>query len=308
MKNFVSKYFKKPPMNTIKKNLFIISLLLMINPVFAQISDESLKTNPMLELFGSNAKTLRLKGSVTEMQEHKFATDAQGYTTNDSASVSYIYKFDPNGLTKEIEETLRDLQTKKSFFSYTNKGFISHIDIETTLFSNEKDTTDANIENTAEKDPIFSTIDYKYVQKKNILFKGEDHIEGNPKKVTSRKEYFYHFNDDNQVFQIDYQTDDFVTKFNYDANGLIKESLTLKSGIPFSKNIYKYDSNSRLINLTTINSNNTTKYPNEETIVTYKIDLNGNTIEKKVKNYLYSTEGKKKFNEGYLYLYNYTYL
>lgn len=280
----------------------------MINPLFAQISDESLKTSPMLELYGSNAKTLSLKGNVKEMQEHKFETDAQGHTTNDSASVSNQYRFDQNGITKEIEETLRNIQSKKSFFSYTNKGFVSHIDIETALISSKKDTTDANIENTAEKDPIFSTVDYKYVQKKNILFKGEDYIEGLPKKVTARKEYFYHFNDENQIFQIDYQTNDLVTKYSYDANGLIKESLTLKSGMPFSKNIYKYDRNNRLINLVTINSDNATKYPNEETIISYKLDPNGNAIEKKVKSYLYSPEGKKKFNEGYLYLYNYTYL
>ena len=295
-------------MNTIKNNLFIVSLLLMINPVFAQISNEYLKTNPLLELFGSNAKTLSLKGSVKEMQEHKFETDVQGNTTNDSASVSNQYKFDQNGITKEIEETLRNIQSKKSFFSYTNKGYISHIDVETTLISNKKDTTDVNIENTTEKDPIFSTVDYKYVQKKNILFKGEDHIEGSPKKVTARKEYFFHFNDENQIFQIDYQTDDLVTKYNYDANGLIKESLTLKSGMPFSKNIYKYDRNNRLVNLTTINSDNVTKYPNEETVISYKLDSNGNAIEKKVKNYVYSPKGNKEFNEGYLYLYNYTYL
>lgn len=295
-------------MNFLKKSLLIASLLLLINPLFAQISDEQLKTNPMLELYGSNAKTLSLKGSVKEMQEHKFETDVQGHTTNDSASVSNVYKFDQNGLTKEIEETLKNQQSKKSFFSYTNKGYLSHVDIETTLISSEKDTTDANVENTADKEPIFTTIDYKYVQKKNILFKGEDNIEGMPKKVTARKEYFYHFNDGNQIFQIDYQASDLVTKYSYDANGLIKESLTLKSGMPFSKNIYKYDRNNRLINLVTINSDNTTKYPNEETVITYKLDSNGNAIEKKVKNYFYSSEGKKKFNDGYLYLYNYTYL
>nr|WP_315151341.1 hypothetical protein [uncultured Flavobacterium sp.] len=295
-------------MNTIKENLFIASLLLLINPLFAQISNEPLKTNPMLELYGTNAKTLSLKGSITEMQEHKFETDIQGHTANDSASVSNIYKFDPNGLTKEIEETLRNQQSKKSFFSYTNKGYVSHIDIETLLFSSEKDTTDTNIGNETEKDPIFSTLDYKYVQKKNILFKGEDYTVNVPQKKTIRKDYFYHFNVNDQIFQIDSQTSDIVIQYNYDANGLIKESLTLKSGMPFSKNIYKYDRNSRLINLTTINSDNTTKYPNEETVISYKLDSNGNAIEKKVKNYLYSPEGKKKFNEGLLYLYNYTYL
>lgn len=294
-------------MNFFKKSLLFLSILFFINPALAQSTDVSSTANPLLEL-GINTQLLRLKGNVKEMQEHKFATDIQGHTTNDSASVSNVYKFDLNGQTKEIEETLRNQQSKKSFFSYTNKGFVSHIDIETTLFSNEKDTTDANIENTAEKDPIFSTVDYKYVQKKNILFKGEDYIEGMPKKTTARKEYFYHFNDNNQIFQIDYQASDLVIKYNYDANGLIKESLTLKSGMPFSKNIYKYDRNSRLTNLTTINSDNVTKYPNEETVISYKLDSNGNAIEKKVKNYLYSPEGNKKFNEGYLYLYNYTYL
>jgi hypothetical protein len=294
-------------MNFFKKSLLILSILLLINPALAQSIDVSFSTNPLLEL-GINTQLLKLKGGITEMQEHKFATDAQGHTANDSASVSKVYKFDANGLTKEIEETLRNKQSKKSFFSYTNKGYVSHIDIETTLFSSQKDSTDTNIGNEAEKDPIFSAADYKYVQKKNILFKGEDYIEGSPKKTTARKGYFYHFNDNNQIFQIDYQTSDLVIKYDYDANGLIKESLTLKSGMPFSKNIYKYDRNNRLINLVTINSDNTTKYPNEETVITYKLDPNGNAIEKKIKNYFYSTEGKKKFNDGCLYLYNYIYL
>jgi hypothetical protein len=269
-------------MNFLKKSLSFLSILFVINPALAQSIDVSLNANPLLEL-GINTQLLRLKGSVTEMQEHRFATDAQGHTANDSASVSNVYKFDLNGLTKEIEQTIRNQQSKKSFFSYTNKGYVSHIDIETLLFSIEKDTADTNIGDEAEKDPIFSTADYKYVQKKNILFKGEDYTENVPQKTTVRKDY-------------------------YDANGLIKESLTLKSAKPFSKNIYKYDRNSRLINLTTINSNNTTKYPSEETVISYKLDSNGNAIEKKVKNYLYSPEGIKKFNEGCLYLYNYIYL
>jgi hypothetical protein len=296
-------------MNFLKKSLLFLSMLLFINSALAQSIDVTLSANPLLEL-GINSQLLRLKGSVKEMQEHKFVTDAQGHTTNDSASVSNVYKFDPNGITIEIEETLRNLQSKKSFFSYTKKGYVSHIDLETNLFSKEKDTTTTdtiNI-NVTEKDPVFSAVDYKYVQKKNILFKGEDFIEGIPKKTTARKEYFYHFNDANQIFQIDYQTLDLVVKYNYDANGLIKESLTLKTGMPFFKNIYKYDRNSRLINITTINSDNNTKYPNQETVISYKIDSNGNAIEKKVKNYLYSPEGNKKFTEGYLYLYNYTYL
>ncbi|MBF4469813.1 hypothetical protein [Flavobacterium sp. HJJ] len=294
-------------MNFLKKTFLVLSLLLVINPVSAQSADILMRINPLLEL-GVNTQLLKLKGNVKEMQEHKFATDVQGHTANDSASVSNVYKFDTNGLTKEIEETLRNQQSKKSFFSYTNKGFVSHIDIETTLILHQKDTTNTDTINTAEKDPVFSAVDYKYVQKKNILFKGEDYIEGMPKKVTARKEYFYHFNDDNQIFQVDYQTNDLVTKYSYDSNGLINESLTTKSGMPFSKNIYKYDRNSRLTNIVTINSDNATKYPNEETVFSYKLDSNGNAVEKKVKSYIYTPQGSKKFNEGYLYLYNYTYL
>lgn len=294
-------------MNFLKKPFLVLSLLLVINSVSAQSADVLMRINPLLEL-GVNTQLLKLKGNVKEMQEHKFTTDVQGHTANDSASVSNIYKFDTNGLTKEIEETLRNQQSKKSFFSYTNKGFVSHIDIETTLILHQKDTTNTDTINTAEKDPVFSAVDYKYVQKKNILFKGEDYIEGMPKKVTARKEYFYHFNDDNQIFQVDYQTNDLVTKYSYDSNGLINESLTTKSGMPFSKNIYKYDRNSRLTNIVTINSDNATKYPNEETVFSYKLDSNGNAVEKKVKSYIYTPQGSKKFNEGYLYLYNYTYL
>lgn len=286
----------------LKNTLFIFSFLLII-PASAQSIDAALKTNPLLEL-GINTKILGLKGNIKEMQERKFIIDDQGHTTNYSILLSNQYKFDSNGLTQEIEETISNSQSKKSFFSYTNKGFVSHIDIETTLYSNEKDTTDTN----SEKDPIFSTVDYKYVQKKNILFKGEDSTENNPLKVTTRKEYFYHFNDDNQIFQVDYQTTDVVTKYNYDVNGLIKESLTLKSGAPFYKKMYKYDRNNRLINIVTLNSDNTTKYPNEEIVITYKLDSNGNAMEKKVKNYLYSSKGTKELNEGYLFLYNYTYL
>jgi len=286
-----------------KKPLVFLSMLLSINCAFAQSVDVSMRANPLLEL-GVNTQLLRLKGNIKEMQEHKFVTDVQGHTTNDSAFVSNQYKFDQNGLIKEIEEILRNSQTKKSFFSYTNKGFVSHIDVETTLLSSDKDTSNTNIE----KDPIFSAVDYKYVQKKNILFKGEDYTAGMPKKVTARNEYFYHFNDNNQIFQIDYQSTNLVTEYNYDANGLIKESLTSKSGAPSYKNIYKYDRNNRLINIATINSDNTKKHPNEETVITYKLDPNGNTIEKKIKIFLYSPKGVKEFSEGYLYLYNYIYL
>jgi hypothetical protein len=293
-------------MNTIK-NLFIISLLLLINPVFAQFSDETLTTNPLMELYGTNAKTLALKGNVTQMRIQQFLIDEKGNKSIDTVTFSNLYKFDKNGLTQEFEQNYKDLQSKKNYFSYTNKGYVSHIDIETINFLKDKDTSDTNLINQS-LTPDYSTVDYKYVQKKNILFKGEDFIEGMPKKTTARKEYFYHFNDENQIFQIDYQTSDLAIKYNYDTNGLLKESLTLKSALPFSKNIYKYDRNSRLTNITTINSATITKYPSEETVISYKLDSNGNAIEKKVKNYLYSPEGNKKFNEGYLYLYNYTYL
>jgi hypothetical protein len=293
-------------MNTIK-NLFVISLLLLINPVFAQFSDETLTTNPLMELYGTNAKTLTLKGNVTQMRIQQFLIDEKGNKSIDTVTFSNLYKFDKNGLTQEFEQNYKDLQSKKNYFSYTNKGYVSHVDIETINFLKDKDTSDTNLINQSLA-PDYSTVDYKYVQKKNILFKGEDYIEGMPKKTTARKEYFYHFNDENQIFQIDYQTSDLAIKYNYDTNGLLKESLTLKSGLPFSKNIYKYDRNSRLTNITTINSATITKYPSEETVISYKLDSNGNAIEKKVKNYLYSPEGNKKFNEGYLYLYNYTYL
>ena len=293
-------------MNTIK-NLFVISLLLLINPVFAQFSDENLTTNPLMELYGTNAKTLALKGNVTQMRIQQFLIDEKGNKSIDTVTFSNLYKFDKNGLTQEFEQNYKDLQSKKNYFSYTNKGYVSHIDIETINFLKDKDTSDTNLINQS-LTPDYSTVDYKYVQKKNILFKGEDFIEGMPKKTTARKEYFYHFNDENQIFQIDYQTLDLAIKYNYDTNGLLKESLTLKSALPFSKNIYKYDRNSRLTNITTINSATITKYPSEETVISYKLDSNGNAIEKKVKNYLYSPEGNKKINEGYLYLYNYTYL
>jgi hypothetical protein len=285
----------------IQKALFILSFSLIITPALAQTVDASLKINPLLEL-GINTKTLGLKGNVLEMQEHKFATDMQGHTKNDSASVSIQYKFDQNGFTKEIEETIKNKQSKKSFFSYTNKGYNSHIDIETTLVTTQNDSTET------EKDPFFSTVDYKYVQKKNILYKGEDYVESMPKKKTTKKEYFYHFNDGEQIFQIVDQTSDLITQYNYDSNGLIKESLTSKSGVASYKNNYKYDRNDRLINITSIYSSNKVKSPNEETFITYKLDLKGNIIEKKIKSYKYSSKGDKIFTEGLLYLYNYTYL
>ncbi|HSD08366.1 hypothetical protein [Flavobacterium sp.] len=289
----------------LKKALFHLTILLCASPLLAQTTDISLKTNPLLEL-GINTNNLALKGNIKEMQEHQFVTNEQGHTTNDSASISYIYKFDQNGMAKEIEETIRNLQTKKSFYSYTNRGFISHIDIETTRLLTENDST--QIDSVSNDLPDFSTMDYKYVQKKNILFKSEDYIINTPKKNTTRTEYFYHFNDENQISQIDYQTSDLTTKFNYDANGVLKETLTLKSGVPFYKNIYKYDRNNRLINIAKINSDNTSKFPSEETVISYKIDSNGNITEKKIKTFLYSSKAPKKFVQGNLYLYQYTYL
>lgn len=289
-------------MNFLKKTLFILSISL-VTPVFAQTIDESLKTNPLLEL-GINTKILGLKGNVIEMQEHKFVTDVHGRTSNDSASVTNQYKFDQNGFTKEIEETIRNSQSKRSFFSYTNKGYISHIDIETIPLQNDDDTTNT----VTEKNPLFSTLDYKYVQKKNILYKGEDFIVSNPKKTITKKEYFYHFNDINQIFQIDFQSADVIIQYSYGANGLIRESLTSKSGVASYKNSYKYDRNNRMISVTTVNSGNTTKFPNEEKVITYKVDSKGNITEKKIKSYQYLPQGEKIFLEGCLYLYNYIYL
>ena len=83
---------------------------------------------------------------------------------------------------------------------------------------------------------------------------------------------------------------------------------TFKSGVLSHKNIYKYDRNNRLINIATINSDNNTKYPNQEMVITYKLDETGNAIEKKMVTYLYNTKGVKEFLEGFLNLYNYTYL
>lgn len=294
-------------MITIQKNLFIISLLLLINPVFAQTSDESLKINPLLELFGSNTKTLDLKGNVTQMHEQQFSLNAKGNVTGDSELINNFYKFYPEGSTKEFEQNYKYLLSKKYFFSYTNKGYISHIDIETLNVAKDKDTTNIPLENETQTSD-FSTTDYKYVQKKNILYKGEEVNEGAPKKATARNEYFYHFNDDNQIFQIDYQTKDLKTKYIYDSNALVKELHTFKSGLLSHKNIYKYDRNNRLINIATINSDNNTEYPNRETIFTYKLDENGNVIEKKMITYLYNNKGTKEFLEGFLILYNYTYL
>ncbi|HEU4791693.1 MAG TPA: hypothetical protein VFS71_18555 [Flavobacterium sp.] len=294
-------------MITIQKKLFIISLLLLINPVFAQISDESLKINPLLELYGFNAKTLELKGNVTQMHEQQFSINAKGNITGDSELINNFYKFYTEGSTKEFEQNYKYLLSKKHFFSYTNKGYISHIDIETVNVAKDKDTTSTDLENETQT-PDFSTADYKYVQKKNILYKGEEVTEGSSKKTTTRKEYFYHFNDENQVFQIDYQSTDLSKKFIYDSNALVKEMHTFKSGILSHKSIYKYDRNNRLINIATINSDNNTKYPNREIVITYKLDEIGNVIEKKMITYLYSPEGTKEFLEGFLNLYNYTYL
>jgi hypothetical protein len=292
-------------MNTIK-NLFIISLTLLINPAFAQISDESLKNNPMLELLGSNAKTLGLKGNVIQMQEQQFTLDAKGNKTDTSSVFSNHYKFDKDGLTKEFEENYTAFQSKKYFFSYTNKGYVSHIDIETTNLPKDQDTSDTNLANQSAT-TFFSTVDYKYVKKKNILYKGQENIEGESKKINTRNEYFYHFNDENQIVQIDNQSTDFATKYIYDSNGLIKEVHTLKRDILTYKAFYKYDTNNRIINIATINSDNKTKYPNIETLLNYKLDNKGNVIEKKIISYLYSPNGTKDFLEGNLYQYDYMY-
>jgi hypothetical protein len=293
-------------MSIIKKNLFIISLLLLINPVFAQISDESLKINPLLELYGSNAKTLALKGNVTQMHVQQFSLDTKGNKITDSLTFSNLYKFDKDGLTKEFEENHKDFQSKKYFFSYTNKGYVSHIDIETTDLSKDKDTSDTNLNNQAAT-TVFSTIDYKYVKKKNILYKGQENIEGELKKTNTRDEYFYHFNDENQIVQIDNQSNDSTTKYIYDSNGLVKEVHTLKLEVLIHKAIYKYDTNNRLINIVTIYSDNKIKHPNIETAINYKFDNEGNIIEKKIVSYLHSPNGTKNFFEGNLYQYDYIY-
>lgn len=294
-------------MNTIKQKLFITSLLLLINPLFAQISDESLKINPLLELFGSNAKTLELKGNVTQMRVQQFLIDAKGNKIVDSLTFSNLYKFDKDGLTKEFGQVFTDLQSKTHFYSYTNKGYISHIDVETADLAKEKDTTENNLNNQSST-LNFSTVDYKYVQKKNILYKGEEISDGSSKKTTTRKEYFYHFNDGNQIVQIDYQSADLITKYIYDFNALLKETQTSKSGVLLHKNIYRYDRNNRLTNIITINADNNTKYPNKEISVAYKFDNKGNITEKKMVTYLYSAKGGKSFFEAFLNLYNYDYL
>lgn len=294
-------------MNFIKKNLFIISLLLIIKPAFAQIEYDLQKTNPMLELFGSNAKTLNLKGNVVQMHEQQFSTNSKGEAADNSELINNFYKFNPEGTTKEFKQNYRYLRSENHFFSYTNKGYISHIDIETVNAVKNKDTTNTNLENESPT-PDFSVIDYKYVQKKNILYKGVEVTQSLPKKITVRKEYFYHFNDDNQIFQIDDQSADISTKYNYAVNGLVEETHTLKSGIFSYKNIYKYDRNNRLISIATINSGNNSKLPNKVLNISYKFDDNGNVIEKKMMAYQYSPKGIKEFIEGFLNLYNYTYL
>lgn len=289
-----------------KKNNFIVSLLLLATPLFAQISDVSLKTNPMLELFGSNAKTMDLKGNVVQMHEQLFSINAKGDKT-ETELINNFYKFYPEGSIKEFEQNYEYLFSKKYFFSYTNKGYISHIDIETINLAKDKDTTNTNLENES-SEPVFSVVDYKYVEKKNILYKGEDVSEGSPKKKTTRKEYFYHFNDDNQIVQIDDKSADISTKYIYETDVFIKETQILKSGILSHKNIYKYDRNNRLTNIVTIYSDNKTKYPNKEIAITYKVDNKGNIIEKKTNTFLYTAKGTKEFLEGFLNLYNYTYL
>lgn len=291
---------KIAPMITIKKIFFVSSLLLLINPTFAQIADETLNINPTLELYGSNTKALGLKGNVIQMHEQQFSINAKGEKT-DSELINNFYKFYPEGITKEFEQNYQYLLSKKHFFSYTNKGYISHIDVETINLQNKDTLTDQSPE------PEYTTIDYNYVQKKNILYKGEELTEGSLKKTRTRKEYFYHFNDDNQIVQIDDQSTDVTTKYIYDLNALVKEIHTLKSGILSCKDIYKYDREKRLINITTINANNTTKYPNREIVISYKLDTTGNILEKKMITYIYTPKGDKGFFEGFLNLYNYVY-
>ena len=293
-------------MNTIKKKLFIASLLLTINPLFAQISDDYLKANPMLELFGSNVKTLDLKGNVVQMHEQQFSINEKGDKT-DAELVNNFYKFYPEGAAKEFEQNYQYVKSEKHFFSYTNKGYISHIDIEAINTAKDKDTTTTSLKNESPT-PDFSTVDYKYVQKKNILYKGEEVTEGSSKKKTSKNDYFYHFNDEDQIDQIDCQSTDLTTKYIYYENGLVKETQTLKSGILDHKNIYKYNSNNKLISIATINLGNNTKRPNRETSIGYKFDTYGNIIEKKITTFLYSPKGIKEFFEGFLNVYNYTYL
>lgn len=293
-------------MNILKKTFSALGILLFMNSAFSQTNDEVWRVNPTQELLGINAKTLGLKEYVKEMQEQKFSLDKKGYKAVDSIVFSNLYKFDQDGLTKEMEQNSWDLQSKKHFFSYTNKGYISHIDIEAVSLSKEKDTLNTSLDNPSSA-PDFSTVDYKYVIKKNILYKGEECTEGSVKKVKNKNEYFYHFNDFDQINQIDYQSTDLMVKYIYDSNGQVKEMQTFKSGLLSYKNIYKYDRNNRLINMVTINSDNTTKYPNKETSITYKLESNGNIAEKKTKTYLYLPNGVKEYLEGYLHIYNYTY-
>lgn len=277
-----------------------------MNSVFSQVNDETFKANPMVELLGTNTKTLGLKGTIKEMQEQKFILDAKGKKTSDSLVFSNLYKFNKDGLTTECEQNYKALQSKKYFFSYTNQGYISHIDIETVHFYTEKDSTNTIWVNQSAT-PDYSTVDYKYVKKKNILYKGEEQIAGLPKKVNSKNEYFYHFTNEDKITQIDDQTSDYTTKYNYGDNGFVKEVQTFKSGNTFNKNSYKYDRNNRIINIATVNLKSNTKDPNREIIISYKLDDNGNIIEKKLKTYSYFPNGTKEFVESYLYEYNYIY-
>jgi hypothetical protein len=240
------------------------------------------------------------------MHEQQFLINAKGDKI-DSELINNFYKFYPEGSTKEFEQNYKYLWSENHFFSYTNKGYISHIDIATVNAVKVKDTADTNLENESPT-PDFSTIDFKYVQKKNILYKGEEVTQSSPKKRTIRKEYFYHFNDDNQIFQVDDQSKEISTKYIYDVNGLVEETQTLKSGVFSYKNIYKYDRNNRLTSIATINSGNNSNLPNKVLSISYKFDDNGNVIEKKMMAYQYSPKGIKEFLEGFLNLYNYTYL
>ena len=293
-------------MNNFTKSFFTFSLLFLMNPVFSQVNDETFKAIPLQDLFGTNTKVLGLKGTVKVMQEKKFILDAKGNKTADSLVFSNLYKFNNDGLTTECVQNYKALQSKKYFFSYTNQGYVSHIDIETIHFYIEKDSTDAIWVNQSET-PDYSTVDYKYVRKKNILYKGEEEISGFPKKVNSRNEFFYHFNEEDKIIQVDDKTSDYTTNYSYTPNDLVKEIQIFKSGSVFNKNSYKYDRNNRIVNIITINLKSNTKEPNKETAISYKLDDNGNIIEKKMKTYAYAPNGNKEFLESFLYEYNYIY-
>jgi len=248
-----------------------------MNTVFSQVNDETFKAIPLQELFGTNTKVLGLKGAIKVMQEQKFSLDSKGNKTADSLVFSNLYKFNKDGLTTECEQNYKALQSKKYFFSYTNQGYISHIDIETVHFYVEKDSTDTIWVNQSET-PDYSTVDFKYVRKKNILYKGEEEMSGLPKKVNSRAEFFYHFNDEDKIIQVDDKKSDYIANYSYTSNDLVKEIQTFKSGSLFNKNSYKYDRNNRIVNITTIilkatRKNQIRKHPSVISLMITEISL-----------------------------------